>query len=457
MKSRPFLIKLLAVLMLVGGLAAWAGSSGLSQQANPLGIIVEPDELQVNIWVDKSAYQVGEEITIHFWVNKPAWVYIIDIDAAGRARLIFPNRYDRDNYVSQGGEYSLPGPSDPYRFVVVPPTGTEYVQIIASTQPLDLDVQGFREAFPLLGADPNQVGAQIQGIIPTGAETATAWTSFQVVSAWPPPPPPPPPTNRPPVASFTWSPYYPWVSQPVTFDASSSYDPDGWITTYRWDFNGDSVTDAWGARVVHSFSSSGSYPVTLTVIDNLGASSQVTYTIWVRGAPPPPPPPPPPVPAAGFYIDIEPGRVLHIAVQGSAAWWFPHQYRIELETDGTFTSVRHQISGGVAPLGIVPEPEPRATLVLSGSVATGRVDYYVTLSHDATKIKFKLMLDWDGDGDLDLRTDNVYIGPSLRNPPSNPFVLHFPSGVISWAYAQICWVLVDQPGFRFIICFSFNP
>ena len=160
----------LIFLLLIGGLFALIGGGGAvqvqGQGTSPLGIVPEPSELQVSIWVDKPAYRVGEEIVIHFWINRPAWVYIIDIDAAGYARLIFPNRFDRDNYIDQAGEYSLPGPSDPYRFVVVPPTGTEYLQIIASTQPLPLDVQGFREAFPLLGTDPGQVGAQIQGIIP---------------------------------------------------------------------------------------------------------------------------------------------------------------------------------------------------------------------------------------------------------------------------------------------------
>ena len=221
---------------------------------------------------------------------------------------------------------------------------------------MSLDVQGFREAFPLLGTDPSQVGAQIQGIIPVG-ETATAWTSFQVGGVTPPPPPPPP-TNRPPVASFTFSPYYPVVGQSVVFDASTSYDPDGVIVSYRWDFDSNGTVDALGQIVTHAFSLSGSRPVTLTVVDNLGASASVTHYVWVQGYVPPPPPPP--APAAGFYVTVEPGNVVHITVQGSPIWFTEHQYRIELETDGSFINISHQISGGVAPLGIVPTPSPPA-------------------------------------------------------------------------------------------------
>jgi len=432
----------LIFLLLVGGLLALIGGGGASQGTSPLGIIPEPSGLQVNIWVDKSVYQPGESIIIHYSVNQPAWIYIIDIDAANYTRLIFPNRYSQDNYV-QAGEHQLPD-KPTYRFVVVPPLGTEYVQAIASTQPLDLDVQGFREAFPLLGTDPGQVGAQIQGIIPVG-ETATAWTSFQVGYG-----PPPPPANRAPVASFTFSPYYPLVGQQVVFNAASSYDPDGWITSYQWDFDSNGTIDAWGQTVAHVFYTPGSHPVTLTVIDNQGASSAVTHAVGVQGYAPP-------TRAAGFYVNIEPGNVIHITVQGSNAWWFDHQYRIELETDGSFLSISQQTSGGVSPLGIVPSPSPQTTLTLSGSVSTGQVDYYIRVSSDATKIKFKLQLDWDGDGDLDLRTDNVYLGPSMSHPLSNPFVLNFPTGTLSWSSAQICIVLIDQPGFRFIVCFNFSP
>jgi len=82
---------------------------------------------------------------------------------------------------------------------------------------------------------------------------------------------PPPPTPTPPVASFTWAPRSPIVGVTVTFDASGSYDPDGNITAYMWDF-GDG-TSAQGAVVTHAYAVGGSYTVALTVIDNDGANT----------------------------------------------------------------------------------------------------------------------------------------------------------------------------------------
>ncbi len=62
----------------------------------------------------------------------------------------------------------------------------------------------------------------------------------------------------------------------MVFDASGSFDPDGSIQSYVWDF-GDGTTGV-GSIVVHTYESPGEYTVTLTVTDNAGmtySSSQV--------------------------------------------------------------------------------------------------------------------------------------------------------------------------------------
>ena len=61
--------------------------------------------------------------------------------------------------------------------------------------------------------------------------------------------------------------------QIVTFEASPSYDPDGTIVEYLWDF-GDGST-ATGVTVNHVYLEDGNYTVTLNVTDDDGASSSV--------------------------------------------------------------------------------------------------------------------------------------------------------------------------------------
>lgn len=72
--------------------------------------------------------------------------------------------------------------------------------------------------------------------------------------------------NQPPVAQFIYNPAKPKVGEEVTFDASASYDPDGAITSYRWDF-GDGVTGS-GRKVTHAYSSEGHYSIEIAVVDD---------------------------------------------------------------------------------------------------------------------------------------------------------------------------------------------
>jgi len=90
--------------------------------------------------------------------------------------------------------------------------------------------------------------------------------------------------NRPPVAIFTESAEIVYTNEVITFNATDSYDPDGSIVSYFWDF-GDG-TDATGAMVTHSYADDGEYMVTLTVTDDDGATDAATSTKTVLNRPP---------------------------------------------------------------------------------------------------------------------------------------------------------------------------
>jgi len=92
--------------------------------------------------------------------------------------------------------------------------------------------------------------------------------------------------NQPPIASFTYSPENPLLGEQITFDASSSYDPDGEIVSWEWDF-GDHSTSS-GEIATHSYSSAGDYIVNLTVTDNDGVKGYCEKTITVSEKPKPP-------------------------------------------------------------------------------------------------------------------------------------------------------------------------
>lgn len=85
--------------------------------------------------------------------------------------------------------------------------------------------------------------------------------------------------NIAPVANFTYSPINPSVGQTASFDASGSYDADGEIVSYTWDFGNGS--NGAGKIVTHAYDSANSYQVTLTVTDNDGATDSETETVIV--------------------------------------------------------------------------------------------------------------------------------------------------------------------------------
>jgi PKD repeat protein len=90
--------------------------------------------------------------------------------------------------------------------------------------------------------------------------------------------------NEEPVAIASVSNANPDVEEMVTFDASQSYDNDGQIVEYHWDF-GDGKS-AYTNISYHTYSNAGNYTYTLRVTDDDGASDQTSGEIIVTGLTP---------------------------------------------------------------------------------------------------------------------------------------------------------------------------
>ena len=85
-------------------------------------------------------------------------------------------------------------------------------------------------------------------------------------------------TNVAPTAAFTTT----TSNLALTADAGTSTDQDGTITSYSWTF-GDGAT-ATGITTSHTYPAAGSYPVSLTVTDNSGATNSTTAQVIVSRA-----------------------------------------------------------------------------------------------------------------------------------------------------------------------------
>jgi len=235
--------------------------------------------LSLSISTDKPSYTVGEAIRITLNLNRPNYyVYVVELDPAGKAILIFPNYWERDPRLPSGTTV-LPR-TGTYTIQAGEPTGSERLYAFAADRPIPYFPTSFTTpSFPVLSTNGaaflNQVRTWLSGNVPPGnwAEASAAITVQ-------------PQANQPPVARFTFSPTNPLVNQWITFDATSSYDPDGSIVSYAWDF-GDGAT-ATGSRVTKRYSAAGTYTVTLTVTDNRGATNSASQTITVTSPNQPP-------------------------------------------------------------------------------------------------------------------------------------------------------------------------
>ncbi|MBC7080659.1 MAG: tandem-95 repeat protein [Thermoplasmatales archaeon] len=84
--------------------------------------------------------------------------------------------------------------------------------------------------------------------------------------------------NDAPVANFIYEPLNPVIGQTIYFN-STSYDVDGNIVNWTWNFGDGSF--AYEENTTHQYSSVGTYDVNLTVTDNLGTKSSILKQINV--------------------------------------------------------------------------------------------------------------------------------------------------------------------------------
>ena len=90
--------------------------------------------------------------------------------------------------------------------------------------------------------------------------------------------------DRLPTAIFTFTSGTILTSVSVNFNGTTSFDPDGTIVGYAWDY-GDGSTGS-GATPSHSYSIAGIYIVKLNVTDNSGSTQVSTQTVTITDRPP---------------------------------------------------------------------------------------------------------------------------------------------------------------------------
>lgn len=85
-----------------------------------------------------------------------------------------------------------------------------------------------------------------------------------------------------PFADFNYAANEPIAGENATFNASASYDLNGNIFNYAWDFGDGATTTSASPVATHAYPNAGTYTAKLIITDNDGLTDTKTYTITVK-------------------------------------------------------------------------------------------------------------------------------------------------------------------------------
>ncbi len=190
MKSKKFLLGAIIGIVLLGNIFSPVLAQDDTRASSKIAIRPVPD-FNIEVWIDKGcgkSYTVGENITIYFKSNKDCYLTLFDYTPGGGIRLLFPNRYEKNNFLEANKVHTIPP-----GFVVTLPPGKEMIRAIATTSPWqffsDVEITRYHdehpeERYPVIGRSEEGFAAKFNEkikIIPQ-PNRATASCIFNVIS-----------------------------------------------------------------------------------------------------------------------------------------------------------------------------------------------------------------------------------------------------------------------------------
>lgn len=145
------------------------------------------------------------------------------------------------------------------------------------------------------------------------------------------------------------------VGEVVTFDAAGSFDNDGVIVSFTWDF-GDGTTDE-GEQVQHAFARAGVFDVLLTVVDDEGAEDTATVVVTVEA-----------LAEFTLTVNVEPPDAAQVALDPPGGVYESGDtvtITVEPAAGYAFTELSGDVSAAEQPIDIVMDADKSVTVVLT--------------------------------------------------------------------------------------------
>jgi hypothetical protein len=115
-----------------------------STQDEPFSFNEAENAFGLFITVDRgngAVYEEGAPLTVYVASDTDCYIAIVNEDATGVTHLLFPNRYEQDNFIPDGSGRQIPSPQklNHYDFGIRSPFGLEVIKVFASQTPFSVE------------------------------------------------------------------------------------------------------------------------------------------------------------------------------------------------------------------------------------------------------------------------------------------------------------------------------
>ena len=160
-------------------------TSALGQQAQSRGAFLEKfdnsnSSFSVQIEVDKPnrEYTEGDILSATVTSREDGYLYLFYRDADAKVTVLFPNQYERNNFIQRNVRVPVPGPGAGFRIRVGAPFGHELLKAVVSKKPLPfIDSTMDFSKFRIASVDDN-AGNDIARVMEREAEAD--WAEYSI-------------------------------------------------------------------------------------------------------------------------------------------------------------------------------------------------------------------------------------------------------------------------------------
>jgi hypothetical protein len=142
--------------------------------------------ISIDAWPNHEGrtYYDGDMLSINLCAGQDCYFKIFHIDVNNQRQRIYPNQYDRNNFLKANTVITIPGDSG---FLLHAPYGQETIYIVASNVPLDLPDSELREVNATREVIANTTIARGLTVVnkqqaPQNVATGTAYFTFTILA-----------------------------------------------------------------------------------------------------------------------------------------------------------------------------------------------------------------------------------------------------------------------------------